>query len=41
MEKNINKTIFSNISKQVGENLIMSSDEGYLATLRKIFQLGT
>ena len=35
------KTIFSNISKQVGENLIILSGGGYLVTSRKIFQLGT
>ena len=35
--KNVNKTIFFNIYKRVGKNLIMPSDEGYLVTSRKIF----
>ena len=41
MGENFDKTISFNISKQVGENLIMPSGGGFLVTLREIFQLGT
>ena len=37
MGENLNKAIFSNISKQAGENLIMPSGEEYLVTSRNIF----
>ena len=40
-ENNFNKTIFSNISKQTGENPIMPSGGGYLVTSRNFFKLGT
>ena len=39
--KNFNKTIFSNISKQIGKNLIISIGRGYLVPSRKMFKLGT